>query len=59
MCPVLSFEKLLEILNPKCNRLWQRPKASYLPKESYFDTIGEKNMQKFMPPLSERCQLPN
>ena len=60
MCPVLSFEKLLEKLNPKCDRLWQRPKASYLPEESCWYTnssIGEKNMQKFMSSLSEKCQL--
>ena len=34
MCPVLSFENYLEKLNPNCDRLWQRPKASYLPEES-------------------------
>ena len=57
MCPVLSFENVLDKLNAKCDRLWQRPKASYLPEESCWYTnspIGEK---KFMPSLSEKCQL--
>ena len=60
LCPVLSFEKYLEKLNPKCERLWQRPKASFLPNETCWYTnspIGAKTLQKFMPTLSEKCQL--
>ena len=35
---MLSFENFLEKLNLKCDRLWQRPKASYLPEESCWYT---------------------
>ena len=41
MCPVLSFENSLEKLNPKCGRLWQRPKSSYLPEESCWYTNSQ------------------
>ena len=60
ICPVASFESYLNKLNPNCDRLWQRPKSSFLPEESYWYTnspIGEKKLQQFMPSLSEKCML--
>ena len=60
LCPVKSFESYLEKLNPSCDRLWQRPKISFLPEEECWysnSPIGVKKLQKFMPELSEKCML--
>ena len=46
LCPVLSFQRYLEKLNPNCDRLWQRPRASFLPEEPCWYTnspIEEKS----------------
>ena len=60
LCPVVSFKKYFEKLNPKCDRLWQRSKDSFLDDEETWYTnspVGEKKLQKFMSDLSEKAGL--
>ncbi|CAG2226383.1 KCTD1_15 [Mytilus edulis] len=58
-CPVSSFEKYVNKLNPECDKLWQRPKDQFWeedPSWYYNIPVGEKTLGNFMSYLSKkRC----
>lgn len=61
-CPVASFEKYIEHLNPSCPRLWQKPKTTLKNSES--DTtwyhnipLGVNSLRKFMADISCKYEL--
>ena len=58
-CPLTAFEKYISKLNPKCDRLWQRPLDSF-SKESdiwyYNSPVGRNTLTQFMNKL---CKLFN
>ncbi|VDI46251.1 Hypothetical predicted protein [Mytilus galloprovincialis] len=59
-CPVSSFEKYVNKLNPECDKLWQRPKDQFLeedPSWYYNIPVGEKTLGNFMSYLSKKCNL--
>ncbi|KAK3088834.1 hypothetical protein FSP39_024307 [Pinctada imbricata] len=59
-CPVLSFERYVQLLNKNCDRLWQRPRDTFSSSdESWYCNapIGEKTLAMFMTNLSKQCML--
>ncbi|VDI78561.1 Hypothetical predicted protein [Mytilus galloprovincialis] len=59
-CPVSSFEKYVNKLNPECDKLWQRPKDQFWeedPSWYYNIPVGEKTLGNFMSYLSKKCNL--
>ncbi|KAK7105625.1 hypothetical protein V1264_016984 [Littorina saxatilis] len=59
-CPVQSFERYINFLHPKCNRLFQYPKTSFLNDDTCWyqnKPIGLHCLRNFMPTLSRLCQL--
>ena len=60
LCPVASFKKYVAKLHPSCPKLWQRARDSFLDDEPVWycnSPVGEKALQKFMPNLSNICDL--
>ncbi|XP_062597494.1 uncharacterized protein LOC134258910 [Saccostrea cucullata] len=63
-CPVASFEKYIQKLNPECKSLWQRPKslpASFDPDilDLWYDNmvVGKNTLGKFMQLISKEAKL--
>ncbi|CAG2214467.1 unnamed protein product [Mytilus edulis] len=59
-CPVAAFQKYISKLNPKCNRLWQRPLGSfYEDSASWYcnSPVGRDTLAQFMNKLSKLCSL--
>lgn len=48
-CPVLSFKLYLSKLIDKCERLWQRPKDSFVDS---FAPLGDKSLSSYMTRIS-------
>ena len=60
LCPVKSFRKYLEHLNPENNALWQKAKEHVTTKDTVWYTkqhMGRNTLQKFMPNVSTQCKL--
>ena len=60
LCPVKSFEYYLDKLNPGNDKLWQRPKDSFLDTDRFWYNnipVGQKSLSTFMSKISERCSL--
>ena len=54
-CPVASFEKMLSLLHPQCNSLWQRPNDLFRTEDTIWfhnQAVGEKMLRRFMKRLS-------
>lgn len=59
-CPVLSFGMYLSKLHPECDRLWQRPKESFLESDAVWFCnvpVGEKKLRSFLSSLSKAINL--
>ena len=59
-CPVTAFEKYISKLNPKLDRLWQRPLASFSEESEiwfYSSPVGRDTCAQFMNKLSNLCNL--
>ncbi|KAK3093105.1 hypothetical protein FSP39_011083 [Pinctada imbricata] len=56
MCPVRSFMKYKRLLNPDCNRLFQRPSRG---STKWYDNVplGHNSIAGMMPNISERAGL--
>ena len=60
LCPVISYVKYQQKLNPKWARLWQGSKVSFTDDEEIWYTnspLGEKTLSKFMSELSSKVGL--
>ncbi|XP_046584546.1 uncharacterized protein LOC124291570 [Haliotis rubra] len=60
LCPVSSYLKYIEKLNPDLNRLWQYPKDSFTAEDNVWYTkkpLGKNTLAKFMSTLSASCNL--
>lgn len=59
MCPVRSFENYIAHLNPKCKRLWPRPKSREPNSVVWFKNrpVGHGPIDSFMSDLSALCNL--
>ena len=59
-CPVASFEKYLQHLNPKCEYLFQRPKRNASPSDQlWYDNmvVGERTLGEKMKKISKEANL--
>ena len=59
-CPVACFEKMLRVLNPNIDALWQRPRAQMsIKKEIWFCNVplGEKTLGGMLATLSVKYNL--
>lgn len=59
-CPVQSFIRYIEHLNPNCDRLWQMPKQQYSDDDKVWyhnKPLGVNTLRNFMPNLSKWCKL--
>ena len=59
-CPVAAFELYISKLHPEMDRLWVRPLSAFRPDDAVWYTkqpIGKNTLSKFMPKLSENCNL--
>ena len=56
MCPVRSFMKYKRLLNPECNRLFQRPSKG---STKWYDNVpvGHNSIAGMMPKISEKAGL--
>ena len=60
LCPVKSFISYFEKLNPNTDRLWQRPRDSFLDSDEIWYNnvpVGKKTLSLFMSQLSQLCSL--
>ncbi|XP_067678843.1 uncharacterized protein [Haliotis asinina] len=60
LCPVSSYLKYIEKLNPDSNRLWQYPKENFTAEDNVWYTrkpVGKNTLSKFMSTLSASCCL--
>ena len=61
LCPVKSFKLYFSKLHPDCDRLWQRPKNSFLEEDRswYYNVpVGQKTLSGFMTKISKLVNLP-
>jgi len=58
-CPVASFEKYMEHLNPDNEYLFQRPKKTAKPDSVWYDNmvVGERTLGDKMKNLSKEANL--
>ena len=59
-CPVWSFEKYMEKLDPEFDRLWCYPKDSFHADDECWYTrkpVGVNTLQTFLAKLSKKCGL--
>ena len=59
-CPVKLFEKYINKLNPKCGRLWQRPKDCFCENDSIWyqnRPIGKSVISTFMSRICQICDI--
>ena len=50
-CPVASFEKMLNLLHPRCKHLWQRPWATFAHGDKIWyhkQPVGVNSLKSFM-----------
>ena len=60
LCPVKSFISYFEKFNPNTDRLWQRPRDSFLDSDEIWYNnvpVGKKTLSLFMSQLSQLCSL--
>ena len=51
-CPVASFEKMLGLLHPQCDSLWQRPRDFFIRRILFGSTINQ--LGQYFEPLYEK-----
>lgn len=60
LCPVQSFVSYLSKLNPLNNKLWQKPKDSFISEDNVWYCnipVGQKTLQSYMSKMSTLCEL--
>ena len=55
LCPVRSFENYLNVLNPRCDALWQQPKNKIPAEGPWYNAqpVGHNPIEKFMGRISD------
>ena len=59
-CPMASFEKMLGLLHPQCDSLWQRPRDLFHTEDTiwfYNKPVGANTLSLFMKKLSGNHKL--
>ena len=54
LCPVSLFKKLIDKLNPRCDRLWQKPRQIVEDDSKWFCNVpvGKNTLSEFMKHLA-------